>query len=165
MIGSLYTVREKDLLCRILLIFRIFAGNHFFERLVEADAQMALSPAGKQDLDQGDLRHKSKAEFPGKCIGVISCVIFQVVDTSDDRFDSLLFHCFGQCIDVFIMGVKCRFVDECQFAQLLDCYFFERLFGSQLDKCVLDCFFCFFNSKICFFLHIYLISGCVHFNL
>ena len=85
---------------------------------------MALSPAGEQDLDQRNLRHKSKAEFPGKCIGVISCVIFQVVDTSDDRFDSLLFHCFGQCVDVFIMGVKCRFVDESQFAQLLDCYFF-----------------------------------------
>ena len=106
MIGSLYTVRKKDLFCRIFRVFRVLPEDNFFERLIQADAQMALFPSGKQDPDQGDLGHKSKAELPGEGIGVLRRVIPQMIYAADNRCHGFLFDCLRQGINVFVMGVK-----------------------------------------------------------
>ena len=84
-VSPLYAVGEQDLLFRIVFIFRVFAEITSLSALSSRMPRWLNSLPGEQDFNKGDLRHEREAEFSCKSIRIIGRIVFQMIDTPDDR--------------------------------------------------------------------------------
>ena len=130
------------------ITFWILSEDYLLKFTVQAVPKAVLFFPGKQDPDQGALRHECKAEFPAEHIGIFKCIVFQMVDPADDRSDCFLLHRFRKGVDILVVGVECRFIDACKRAQFFYCDLFQRFRCSQFDKSVPYRLFCFLNPQI-----------------
>ena len=133
---SLDAVGEQDVFLRVVAVLGILSEDYLLKFTVQAVSKAVLFFPGKQDPDQGALRHECKAEFPAEHIGIFKCIVFQMVDPADDRSDGFLLHCFRKGVDILVVGVECRFIDACKRAQFFYCDLFQRFLCSQFDKSV-----------------------------